>query len=369
MGRFKHEIIPFLLKILIYAVVFSLAAGCGGAASKKTLYQQSDLEGSWKMNGFMKNNYGDWNTYGFVTIDTSGNILGGGATNFGIDKQQVSGGFLKITPEGSVTGTIDFFLPDTDTNQTQTVYRGQMAGEENVLVHASDFTVGRKGIGMLVKKNGSFTSSDLEGTWVFPLDGVFTVSLDSSGIITHCSYNSFKSSPEECNGNVTITPEGDIAGELETVQERPVKIWFEGQMPSSKNSMLVAGSISTRFGGMATLAIKRKGAFSSADITGTWNIFIAAYDDALYGTININSSGMVIGGDWKSIRGKAGTFKPSELSVTGHGDVSGILDTSTGDTYTLLGGQINPAMNLTGILGRDTAGRYGMVFLVRAHSR
>jgi hypothetical protein len=54
--------------------------------------------------------------------------------------------------------------------------------------------------------------------------------------------------------------------------------------------------------------------------------------------------------------------------VTGQGNVSGVIDTSTGDTYTLLGGQINPTMNLAGILGRNAVGRYGMVILVRAHS-
>lgn len=367
MGHCKDTNTPFLLKVLLYAIVFSLAAGCGGATSKKIAYQQSDLEGSWKMNGFIKSTYGDFASYGFLTIDASGNILDGGATNFGVDKQKVTGGTLDITPEGSVTGHIDFFMGDTNSNEKQMVHRGQMTGEKNILVHASDFTTSRKGIGMIVRKHGSFTSSDLEGTWVLPIDGIFTVSIDNSGLITQCSFHPFTGSPEECSGTISITPEGDISGEIETANKRPLITLFEGQMPSSKNSMVLAGSISSRFGGMAALAIKKTGTFSSSDIEGTWNIFISAYNDALYGTVDINSSGMVIGGEWKSLTGKEGTFRAGELAVAGHGNVSGGLDTSTGDTYTLMGGQINPAMNLSGIIGRDAAGRYGMVILVRAH--
>lgn len=367
MGHGKDTNIPLLLKIFLYAIVFSLVAGCGGATSKKTAYQQSDLEGSWKMNGFTKSNYGDFASYGFMTIDASGKILEGGAINYGVDREEVTGGTLEITPEGSVTGHIDFFLGDTNSYQKQIVHRGQMTGEKNILVYASDFTISRKGIGMIVKKNGSFTPSDLEGTWVLPIDGIFTVSIDSSGTMTLCSYHPLNGFPEECNGTISITPEGDISGKIETADKRPIRIFFEGQMPSSKNSMVLAGSISRNFGGMATLAIKRTGTFSSADIEGTWNIFISAYNDALYGTVDITSSGMVIGGEWKSLKGKEGTFKAGELSVAGHGDVSGTIDTSAGDTYTLMGGQMNPTMNLSGILGRDAAGRYGMVILVRAH--
>jgi hypothetical protein len=129
--------------------------------------------------------------------------------------------------------------------------------------------------------------------------------------------------------------------------------------------MILAGGISTRFEGMAVLAVKRDGSFSLDDGEGNWRIFITAYKDVFYGTIKINSSGMVTGGDWETLNASSGTFRGGTLLLTGQGDVSGIINTSTGNAYSILGGQMASTKDLLGFLVKDVAGRYGVAILIK----
>lgn len=364
MKNCKCKRLPIYVWTIFCILIFSLI-GCGGTVSKKYLFSQSDPEGNWKMIGFGQHDYGPFNNYGSLTVNASGEITGGSVTNFGVDIETFNGGALTITPEGSVTGIIDTFLPDSGTGEEQTMPAGQMTLNKNFIVHAVNFTLARKGVGILVKRGGDFAISDLEGTWVFPLEGIFSVSVNSSGAITHCTFLPVEGDAKGCKGNFSITPQGDVSGILETLDGKTFKINFNGQMNSNKDGMILAGGISTRFEGMAILAVKRDGIFSLDDGEGSWKIFITVYKDVLYGTIDINSSGIVTGGDWETLKASSGTFKGGTLSLTKQGDLSGIINTSTGNSYSILGGQIVSTKDLLGFLSKDRAGRYGVAILVK----
>ncbi len=350
--------------IVLFVLGFSLI-GCGGTVSKKHFFSRSDTEGNWKMIGFGRHNYEDFGNYGSMTVNASGEITGGSVSNFGIDIETFNGGALTITPEGSVTGVIDTFLPDSGTSEEQTMPAGQMTLNKNVIVQAVNFTLARKGLGILVKRSGDFAVSDLEGTWVFPLEGIFSVSVNNSGAITNCTFLPVEGDAKGCKGNFLITPQGDVSGVLETIDGKTFKIDFNGQMNSNKDGMILAGGISTRFEGMAMLAIKKDGIFSLEDRKGSWKIFIAADKDVLHGTININSSGVVTGGDWTTLSAGSGAFEGGTLSLTKQGDVTGFINTSTGDTYIIIGGQMVSTKDLVEFLSKDEAGRYGVAILIK----
>jgi hypothetical protein len=95
-----------------------------------------------------------------------------------VDIQTFNGGSLTITPEGFDTGIIDTFLPDSGTSEEQTMPAGQITLSKNLIVHAVNFNLARKGVEILVKRGGDFAISDLEGTWVIPLEGIFSVSVN-----------------------------------------------------------------------------------------------------------------------------------------------------------------------------------------------
>ncbi|MBM4140028.1 MAG: hypothetical protein FJ242_00810 [Nitrospira sp.] len=345
---------------------FFVISGCGGNSSKKISFFHSDLEGYWKTIGFGQDNYGSYyGSSGYLIVNTSGEITEGNVNNFGIDVENFTGGTLAITNEGTITGIIDTFLADSDTYEKQIIPDGQMTLKKNVIVHPCNFTLARRGVGILLKKGESFTISDLEGAWVFPFDGIFSFSVNSAGAITKCNFLNVNMNSGTCSGNLSITSEGNVAGGIEAINGKIFKMNFDGQMSSSKDSMILAGGLSTSFEGMSAFAIKRNGTFSSSDGKGKWRIIRTSKMDALFGTVSIDTSGTITEGKWTNIRGESGIFTGGELSISETGSISGVLNVSSGKFFTILGGQISIDRDIVGGLDRDEAGYSGIVILVK----
>ena len=351
--------------VIVCIFIVAASAGCGGNSAERKSFQPVDLEGNWKMIHFGRAPYGPFSGSGSLTLDASGDITGGSVTNFGVDIQQFTGGKIVVTPKGIITGTMDAFLKDSGTKEKQTIHSGQILFNKDMIVYAASLDLARKGMGILLKEAGRYTPSDLEGTWVFPLEGVFSVSLNSEGIITRCTYQSAAGDSLQCLGDFALNPEGSISGKLETADKKVLTTKFNGSMSPEKNSMILAGSISTRFEGMATLAVKQGKGVSLSDGKGKWKIFLSAYDNVLYGTIDINDSGIIVGGEWTTAQKSSGKFTGGTISLKEQGDVSGFISTSTGNTYTILGGSMISSGDLISLSVKDKAGRNEVLILVK----
>ena len=361
----KCKKLPINVLMMLHVLIFFVITGCGGMASKKISAPPCNSEGVCEFIFSGQRGYGTFNSYGSMSVNVSGEITGGSMNNFGVNIEALTGGILTITPEGAATAVIDVFLYDTNNSGKQIIPDGQMTLNKDIIVYAGDFTFDRKGLGILMEMNGSFTTYDLKGTWVFPLDGIFSVSIDSTGLITQCTFLPVEGDAGSCKGNFLITPQGAVSGEIETINRKTFKTDFNGRMNPNKNSMILAGGISTSFEGMAALAVRKSGTFSPTDGKGIWKIFMTVYKDILYGTINVNDSGIITGGDWKTAKAISGTFTKGSFLLTNEGEISGFINTSTGSTYRITGGQMNTEKDLIGTMYRDSSKLSGVMFLVK----
>lgn len=356
--------------IIVFLCIIAVSAGCGGSSEKRIAFSPSDLEGNWKMIHFGQAMYGPFSGAGSLAITASGVITGGKVSNFGVDDQKITGGAFVITPEGLIAGAIDVYLPDSKTYEKKSIYSGRMVFNKNIILYAASLTLGRKGLGVLVKEEGGYALSDLNGTWVFPLDGVFAFSMNNSVDIVACMYRPVIGDSETCRGTISIIPDGNVSGKIEFADETPFAIQFQGRMSSDKSGMILWGGMSTRFEGMATLAVRKGGEFSPAHGKGKWEIFISAVNDVLYGTIDINGSGTVTGGVWKNSQKTSGTFTGGKVIYSkDRNDISGFISTSAGHTYTILGGALSSSGDVLPMSAKDEAGHDGMLVLVENISK
>ncbi len=357
----------FSLHGYVFVCIFLVAAsaGCGGNAAERISSPPPVLEGTWEMIHFGRAPYSPFSGRGSITLNASGGITGGSIKNFGVDIQQFTGGALAVTPEGNITGTIDIFLRDTNTKEKQTIHNGQMLFNKDMIVYAASLDLGRRGVGILLKESGTYTHADLEGTWVFPLDGVVSISLNREGRMTECTYQPAAGEAVQCLGEISVDPEGSISGNIGFTDKKFFSTTFNGYISPEKNSMILAGGVSIRFEGMATLAVKQGKGVSLSDGKGRWKVFLTTYDDDLYGTVDITDSGTIAGGDWTTAQKNSGTFAGGTISFTEQGDVSGFISTSTGDTYTITGGSMISSGKLISLSVTDKAGRYEILILAR----
>jgi hypothetical protein len=356
--------------IIVFLCIISASAACGGSSEKRVSFSPSDLEGNWQMIHFGQALYGPFSGAGSLAINSSGAITGGKVRNFGVDDQKITGGAIVITPEGIVTGAIDVYLPDSKTYEKKSIYDGRMALNKNIILFAASLTLGRKGIGVLIKEEGGYALPDLNGTWFFPLDGIFNFSMSNPPDIAACMYRPVVGDPETCIGTISIVPDGNVSGKIGFADETPFGIQFQGRMSSDKSGMILWGGMTTRFEGMATLAVKKGGEFVPAHKKGKWEILISAVNDVLYGTIDIDGSGAVTGGVWKNSQKTAGTFTGGKLIYSKDlNDISGFISTSAGHTYTILGGALSSSGDVLPMSAKDEAGHDGMLVLVEDSSK
>src|SRR4030042_2166006 len=361
----KCKKLPINVLMILHVLIFFVITGCGGTVSKKISAPPCNPEGVWEIIFSGQRGYGTFNSYGSMAINASGEITGGRMTNFGINIETLTGGTLTITPEGAATPIIDTFLYDTNNSGKQIIPYGQMTLNKDIIIYAGDFTFDRKGLGIFMKMNGSFTTHDLKGTWVFPLDGIFSVSIDSTGLVTQCTFLPVEGDAGSCKGDFSITPQGAVSGGIETINGKTFKTDFNGRMNPNKNSMILAGWISTSFEGMAALAVRKSGTFSPTDGKGIWKIFMTTYRDVLYGTIEVNDSGIITGGDWKTVRARTGTFTKGSFLLKDGGEISGFINTSAGNTYRIICGQMNAEKDLIGTMYIDSSKLSGVMTLVK----
>lgn len=356
--------------IIVFLFIIAASAGCGGSSEERISFSPSDLEGNWKIMHYGRIHSGPFSAYGSIDVNASGGVAGGSITNFGVDIQRFTGGAFVITPEGIVTGILDAFLSDSNTYEKLLIYNGQMATDKGFIIYAANFDLGRKGIGVLVKEGGNYVNADLQGTWVFPLDGLFTLLLTNTGDLASCSYISAAGDALQCTGNIKIMPDGSITGRLGFPGGKPFTIDFNGRISQRKDIMIIAGGISTRFEGMSTMAVRSEKAYSPADAKGKWKVFMSINNDVLYGTVDINGSGTVTGGGWKNSQKTSGTFTGGKVLYSkDRNDISGFISTSAGHTYTILGGALSPSGDVLPLSAKDEAGHDGMLVLVKDISK
>jgi hypothetical protein len=344
------------------------AVGCGGGSLKNMPFSRSDSEGLWKLAACGHEYRKPYCSSGSLIMSNSGGVTGGDLVDFGVDKRKFIKGTIEISDKGFVNGTIYSYLADTDMVEEHVMLDGQMTPDRNMIVYAGTAPITNRGLGILIKESGSFSPSDLEGTWIFPLEkSIFSISSGKTGDILDCSFTHVNVDTGTCEGKFSISPKGSVSGNIRYLDGSKINIEFSGQMNANKGSMIFAGAISTRFEGTAALGIKKGGNFSSSEIQGRWRIYRASHKKILHGEITLDGSGAVIGGSWSEVRGDSGTFSHGSFSVSKEGSISGSLTTSANLTYTVYDGHMALAGDIAAALDKDDMGIPGLLILVHTH--
>lgn len=355
----------FCRYLCVCLVIISFLTGCGGSSGTKSTFSQSDSQGLWEMVGYGYHEKELYCSKGFLNINATGMVTGGDLLNIGYDKEKFTGGVLSMDGKGKVSGDLDIYLPDITSYDKYRILDGQMTGDKKVIIYAGIFPVPFKGLGLLVRKKGSFSDADLEGEWAFPLEqGFFSVSLDNAGAIKSCTIIFEKGNTASCNGLFSVSPDGSVTVHIEADKDGKNSIDLKGQMNDEKDVMILAGKVESRFEGTATLAIRRN--MVRPDMSGTWKIFRISRDETISGELTTDGNGNVLSGGWKEVKGKTGSFVRGSITSTGDGYVSGALTTSADLTLTIIGGQRAADNSLVTGLDKDSSGQFGFMILVKA---
>ena len=119
--------------------------GCAGSVPAKISFVQSDLEASWSMVGHGRERGIKFNSLGSLTLGASGEVTGGTTHEFGVDMKNFTGGKLVISDQGSLSGFIDTYLVDSDTQEKYAILDGQMTLEKDIVVFEGKFPTDRRG--------------------------------------------------------------------------------------------------------------------------------------------------------------------------------------------------------------------------------
>ena len=134
------------LPVHLYAVIFSTA----------------DLVGTWHFHNFSdlpSNNNPGWSR-GTITINSSGTVTGGTILRSNGSTAAITGGSLSITSDGVISGSI------TDSSgTTSTISQSKMDAGKTTAIGVGIDSQNFRFIGTFIKSGGSFSNSDLAGTW------------------------------------------------------------------------------------------------------------------------------------------------------------------------------------------------------------
>jgi hypothetical protein len=250
------------------------------------------------------------------------------------------------------------------------------------MAYVANVSTGAMDLGVAIKGEGSFSTSDLEGTWhmyMFETDpaagssyhahGTFTV--DESGNITGGTYIPPGGQTINATGGaVSLDSSGILSGTL--IAEGGITVTFtSGKIGADKNIMAYVANVST--GAMDLgVAIKGEGSFSTSDLEGTWHVYLMETNPVagtywLYGTFTVDESGNITGGTYNAPDGTSVNVTGGSISLDSSGVLlSGTVDVEGGLTGTFPSGKIGADKNFITFVGNDTNGSMDLGVAVKA---
>ena len=209
---------------------------CGDSAAVKVSPVQPDAHTSWSMIGFGREWGIRFNSIGSFDLKSSGEVAGGTAYEFGVDRKKFTGGKVVISDKGSVSGFIDTYLADSDTHEKYMILDGQLTPDKDMIVFEGRFPTDRRGIVILIAKNETFAQADMTGTWTVLHDGAYSIDINKEGTITGC-----ERTPGEgtgmgmCEGSLSLDPTGAVSADMLFSGKKNAPVIVKGQLNSGKN--------------------------------------------------------------------------------------------------------------------------------------
>ena len=354
-----------MIKKCLCGITFSIVmmmAVCGFAQN----FNISDLAGTWHAY-IMETNQaaGTYWIYGSFTIDSSGNITGGTYKAPDGTTVAVTGGQVSLDNNGVMTGELT-----AEGGLTGSFPSGKMDSNKTVISFVGADSNGSLDLGVAIKAGGSFSTSDLAGTWhayimetnqaagTYWIYGSFTI--DSSGNITGGTYKAPDGTTVAVTGGqVSLDNNGVMTGEL-TAEGGLTGSFPSGKMDSNKTVISFVGADSNGSLDLG-VAIKAGGSFSTSDLAGTWHAYIMETNQAagtywIYGSFTIDSSGNITGGTYKAPDGTTVAVTGGQVSLDNNGVMTGELTAEGGLTGSFPSGKMDSNKTVISFVGADSNG-------------
>ena len=236
----------------------SFVTGIKGGGSFST----ADLAGQWRIVTFADLSSGNEPdaASGTITLDSSGNVTGGAFTDSENLMTSVTGGMLTSNGSGVLTGSI---VLNDGGPYTITVVAGKLNADKNQFTMVLTDSETTPIIANAIKTGGSYTTSNLAGTWRYftfadTIDSVIsggnpvwttgTVAVDSSGNVTAGTYADSEGGAATVTGasSFAITGAGIVTGTLVLSSGVTITI-VDGQMRDDETFLSMKGSDSNGF--------------------------------------------------------------------------------------------------------------------------
>ena len=193
----KTKLIVFSSLIFLISLIYT--SGPVFAA-----FSAADFQGTWYGHALVSGPDSDWE-YSTVTVDDQGNFTSTNYTSAGGTPYQISD-TMNINDAGIMTMA------------NHPTAHGVVSSDKNIMVFTNTWnsSAGDYGIQVLVKGGGSFTQSDLTGTWYEHKlsSGIYggweygTVTIDSGGSVSIDTINS-EGQPQTASDVATVSISAD----------------------------------------------------------------------------------------------------------------------------------------------------------------
>jgi hypothetical protein len=282
----------------------------------------------------------------------------------------VTGGALSLNSKGLVSGSLTL---NDGSPFTVTIAQGKLDSSKNVLTLVATDSDGARIFGNGIKAGGSFATADLAGTWhIFtfndhpsfndPLWTKGTLAITSGGSVTGNLTDDTGANVAVTGGNLALDSSGEMTGSLTLAGGAVTATISQGKSNAAKTMATFVGIDSQGyiFNGVA---IKAVGAFTTANLAGTWHYFnfwdTGPGNDPGWdrGTVTLNSSGTILSGSFVDSDGNAATVTGGSLSLNGSGVItSGSINFSNGVTSTISQGKMDSGKTTAAFVGTNNQG-------------
>jgi hypothetical protein len=339
-----------------------------------TAFTQADLAGTWYfqiMGDYASANAPIWIS-GTMTVNATGAIIGGTTVNSWGETEAVTGGALTIDSAGQVSGTL------IHSNFTESLPHGKLDPGKTILDMVLSNADGRA-LFVAIKGGGTFTQTDLAGTWFFQIMGDYTsanapvwvsgtMTVDSAGaIIGGTTVRSGGETEAVTGGMLTIDSAGQVSGTL--IHSSFTENLPHGKLDPGKTTLDMV--LSNTDGRALFLAIKGGETFTQADLAGTW--FFQVYGDSPAannpywgsGIMIVDTNGSVTGGTAVNNSGVVKGLTGGSLAIDSLGQITGTTTLSDGTIESLPFGKLNATKSMLATVNSDSSYR-GILVATRA---
>jgi hypothetical protein len=311
-------------------------------------FTSADLIGTWHGYSLIfdtTNRFNKSYEFGNFTINSSGLLTVGSYTRSDLTTSTITSGLYAIDGNGKVAGTAT-----SNNGGSSTLQDAKMDKAKTLIASVSQHNPDtfNNSLDIFIKSGGSFATADLMGAWNF-----YSIVFDQSTGQLGWLYGNYNS---DASGNITGGSIKRSDGATSTLMGGTFRIDGNGKLTGTSISSTGSSTLrdskldqgKTFFVGVMdypdsttkkdlSIAIKGNSAsYTTSDLAGTWYLYGVGANlvgsnvatSWYYGTMTVNSSGLITSCTVTDVVRGINSFSNSSLTINSNGEISGNFGSS-----------------------------------------